>query len=188
MSSDEEPRAKTATLTRMLNHLGLIGMFGHVSIRVPGTDTCFISPGASNAATWVNPSFFSTGLYRHYLRRGETILPIRWGWLSESPMWQAETHMYFNLASGYFTTAIPPGWVSSLTNDLWADTPHLGDATLIRPLVAQRHISDIVVEDTEVKAWAPVLRRAGLHATATVGGVTLYHIPAAWLAGRHATA
>ncbi len=70
------------------------------------------SPGAGNAASWTNPTFFSAGTYKHYLRQGENVLPIRWGWLSESPMWQAETHMYFNLASGYFTTSIPPGWES----------------------------------------------------------------------------
>ena len=44
MSEEDDLRAKTATLTRMLNLQGTIGMFGHVSIRVPGTDTCFISP------------------------------------------------------------------------------------------------------------------------------------------------
>ena len=30
MSDKEELRAKTATLTRMLNQQGVIGMFGHV--------------------------------------------------------------------------------------------------------------------------------------------------------------
>jgi ribulose-5-phosphate 4-epimerase/fuculose-1-phosphate aldolase len=55
MSLDNELRAKTATLTRMLNLLGLIGMFGHVSIRVPGSDKCFISPGASTEKSTVHP-------------------------------------------------------------------------------------------------------------------------------------
>jgi hypothetical protein len=140
-----------------------------------------INAGTSNAATWVNPTFFSTDTYKHYLHRGETILPIRWGWLSESPMWQAETHMYFNLASGYFTTAMPAGWANPLTNDLWGDTPQVSNAKFVRPLVVQRHVSDIVVQAAEVKAWAPVLRAAGLRATATIGGVTLYHVPASWL-------
>ena len=55
MSEEEILRVKTATLTRMLNLQGTIGMFGHVSIRVPGTDTCFISPGASTDKTTVRP-------------------------------------------------------------------------------------------------------------------------------------
>src|SRR5580704_7870875 len=55
MSEEEILRAKTATLTRMLNLQGTIGMFGHVSIRMPGTDKCFISPGASTDKTTVRP-------------------------------------------------------------------------------------------------------------------------------------
>ena len=47
MNDEALLREKAATLTRMLNFQGTIGMFGHVSVRVPGTDKCFISPGAS---------------------------------------------------------------------------------------------------------------------------------------------
>ena len=46
--TENQLREKTATLARMLNLQGTIGMFGHVSIRVPGTDKCFISPGATS--------------------------------------------------------------------------------------------------------------------------------------------
>ena len=138
------------------------------------------NPGLSNWATWSNPTFFSTNLYRHYLRRGETILPIRWGWLSESLMWQAETHMYFNLASGYFTTVIPAKWGGVLVDDLWSDTPHQYDARFVRLLMIRRHVSDIVVENAEVTAWGPVLKAAGLKVTASVGGVTIYHVPVVW--------
>ena len=35
MSEDAVLREKAATLTRMLNWQGTIGMFGHVSVRVP---------------------------------------------------------------------------------------------------------------------------------------------------------
>jgi len=58
-------REKAATLTRMLNLQGTIGMFGHVSVRVPGTDKCFISPGASTDKTVVRrlglPAIFAAG-------------------------------------------------------------------------------------------------------------------------------
>lgn len=52
-TSHGELRAKTATLTRMLAVQNLIGMFGHVSIRVPGTDAVLISPGAGAEKTSV---------------------------------------------------------------------------------------------------------------------------------------
>jgi hypothetical protein len=143
-----------------------------------------IASGTTYVATWVNPTFFSTDLYKHYLRRGETILPIRWGWLSESPMWQAETHMYFNMASGYFTTAIPEGWRGPLSRDLWNDTPRPYDARFFRRTLTLRHVSDVVVEADEVASWGPVLQLAGLKPTATVGGVTIYHVPIAWSKSR----
>jgi hypothetical protein len=38
MDDEAALRRKTAILTRMLNLQGTIGMFGHVSVRVPGTD------------------------------------------------------------------------------------------------------------------------------------------------------
>jgi ribulose-5-phosphate 4-epimerase/fuculose-1-phosphate aldolase len=55
MSEEDVLRAKTATMARMLNLQGTIGMFGHVSIRVPGTNKCFISPGASTEKATVRP-------------------------------------------------------------------------------------------------------------------------------------
>ena len=51
-----EEREKTATLCRMLGYQGSIGMFGHVSIRVPGTDHVLISPGAGSDKTAVKPA------------------------------------------------------------------------------------------------------------------------------------
>src|ERR1700751_822244 len=55
MSDEAALREKAATLTRMLNLQGTIGMFGHVSVRAPGTDKCFISAGASTDKTVVRP-------------------------------------------------------------------------------------------------------------------------------------
>ena len=143
-----------------------------------------VNPSPGSIGTWENPAFFSRGLYKEYLRKGENVLPIPWGWLSESPMWQAETHMYFNLASGYFTTLLPHGWVGPLTLDLWNDTPHVSrDTPRVRGLVRSKGVSDILVQDNELQAWSPVLIAAGLRHGPDVGGVTLFHVPAAWLAG-----
>jgi uncharacterized membrane protein len=138
-------------------------------------------PGAGNKGEWLNPTFFKTSMYKRYLKQNETILPIAWAATGESLMWQAEDHMYYNMASGYFMEAPPVGWRNQLTADLWADTPRLSDASLLRPFVHERHVSDIVVQDSELHAWSPVLRAAGLRAAVQLGGVTLYRVPATWL-------
>ncbi len=139
-------------------------------------------PFQGQNTTWTNPSFFRTGMYMRYLRRGETIMPIAWGGFSESPMWQAEDHMYWNMANGYFLTRPPSGWADPLTTDLWLDRPRIGDWRFLRPFTAAHGVSAIIVQSAELQRWAPVLRRAGLGAPVSRGGVALFEVPASWRA------
>lgn len=55
MNDEDILRRKTAIITRMLNLQGTIGMFGHVSIRVPGTNRILISPGGGMDKSIVQP-------------------------------------------------------------------------------------------------------------------------------------
>lgn len=55
MADEAELRCKTATITRMLNMQGSIGMFGHVSVRVPGTNRILLSPGGGIEKSTVRP-------------------------------------------------------------------------------------------------------------------------------------
>jgi ribulose-5-phosphate 4-epimerase/fuculose-1-phosphate aldolase len=48
-------REKLAEMCRILAHQDLVGMFGHISIRVPGTDTLVITPGAGANKHRVGP-------------------------------------------------------------------------------------------------------------------------------------
>lgn len=146
------------------------------------------SPSANNVSAWTNPAFFRTPLYRRYLRQGETVLPINWGQSGESFMWQAEDHMYWNMASGYWLFAPPVGWRSRVTQDLWVNSPRPGDGPLMRALLIRRHVADVVVQDDSAARWRQTLRGAGLRATAHVGGVTVYRVPLSWTARRTVTA
>src|SRR3954463_8113325 len=79
MSDHKLLREKTATLTRMLNMQGTIGMFGHVSIRVPGTDICFISPGASTEKTTVRPEqIFVYNIDGTIIEHPGGLIPLEW--------------------------------------------------------------------------------------------------------------
>ena len=78
-ASFPELRAKTATLCRMLGAQNLIGMFGHVSIRVPGTDAILISPGAGAEKTSVVPGdIFVFDLDGTIKKHPERTVPIEW--------------------------------------------------------------------------------------------------------------
>ncbi|HEY4202704.1 MAG TPA: class II aldolase/adducin family protein [Devosiaceae bacterium] len=74
-------RDKLAEMCRILAAQDLIGMFGHVSIRVPGTDLLVITPGAGANKHQVGPSdLFKYNLAGELLERpqGDVQIPIEW--------------------------------------------------------------------------------------------------------------
>lgn len=121
------------------------------------------------------PKFFATDMYRSYIKRGATILPINWAESSPSLMWQADDGLYYNLASGYFTTTRPTGWTGNPTLvDLWYNTPQAGDGPELRRILIQRHVDDVIVVPAEMPVWGRTLRAAGLRHPLHVGGIYLY--------------
>ena len=46
-------RRKTAVMCRILGMQGSIGLFGHISVRIPGSDVVLITPGAGSEKTAV---------------------------------------------------------------------------------------------------------------------------------------
>ena len=124
------------------------------------------------------PPFFATNMYRGYIKRGATILPISWGFSSPSLMWQADDGLYYNLASGYFTLSFPPGWTATQTvTDLWNNQPQAGDAAGLRTVLEQHHVDDVVVNPGDMAAWSHTLRAAGLTHSIYVGGIYVFRGP-----------
>src|SRR5262245_8380525 len=79
MDDETALRRKTATLTRMLNLQGTIGMFGHVSVRVPGTDRVLLSPGGGTDKATVQPDdIFVFDLDGNILHHPGGLIPLEW--------------------------------------------------------------------------------------------------------------
>ena len=79
MDDETTLRHKTATLTRMLNHQGTIGMFGHVSVRVPGTDRILLSPGGGTDKSTVQPDeIFVFDLDGNIVHHPGGLIPLEW--------------------------------------------------------------------------------------------------------------
>ena len=79
MGDEAVLREKTATLARMLNLLNMIGMFGHVSVRVPSTSRCFISPGASTDKATVRPEhIFVYDIDGRIIEHPGGLIPLEW--------------------------------------------------------------------------------------------------------------
>lgn len=47
------------------------------------------------------PNFFTSGIYKHYIHRGDNVLFLPYAANGDSMLYQVYTNMYFNLAEGY---------------------------------------------------------------------------------------
>ena len=79
MDDETTLRRKTAMLTRMLNLQGTIGMFGHVSVRVPGTNRVLLSPGGGTDKAMVEPDdIFVFDVDGNILQHPGGLIPLEW--------------------------------------------------------------------------------------------------------------
>jgi hypothetical protein len=139
----------------------------------------FLLPNLS-ASFWVrlvdNPAFFSSPLYKRYLSKGETVLILPYCYRADSMLWQAETHMYFNMAGGW-TFPTPPEFmrwpiVSAFYHA--AEVPH--PTLQFKAFLANHNVTAIIVADREQLLWQPLLATLDVKPL-SLGGVTLYKIP-----------
>jgi hypothetical protein len=123
-----------------------------------------------------DPTFFTTDLYRHYLSRNEVVLPIPYGVVGPSMLWQARTNMYFRFASGGFY--VPPNYgLNPFVQQALALPPTpMPSAGALRSFIAQHDVGAIAVDATQPGAWPGVIARLGL-SPVNVGGVLLYRVP-----------
>jgi hypothetical protein len=125
------------------------------------------------------PPFVTDGLYRRYLRPGETVV-ILTGRGNAGMLFQAATGFYFRIAGGYINASLTP--VNAL--------PHQVTLLAHPSKVAVRMFDDyarssglgaIVVEQAWEEPWMN-LRKLGMNGT-SVGGVTIYPMDR-WLASQ----
>lgn len=123
----------------------------------------------------INPRFFATNTYRHYLTRNETVLVLPFGRNDISTLWQAETGYYFYMPEGYVSSATPPAFetqagVAELFNNVAPPAPTLGSFIRIHK------VSHVIIDPAQAGPWPGVLAQLGLHGR-RVGGVWLYPVP-----------
>ena len=117
------------------------------------------------------PPFITDGLYRQYLRPGETVVIVTHRG-NAGMLFQADADFYFRIAGGFIN--------SSLTRQdaLPIQVALLSHATTARvrgflEYVRQAGIGAVIVEQAWAEPWMSVFGRIGLHGT-SVGGVTVY--------------
>jgi hypothetical protein len=126
----------------------------------------------------IAPPFFSHGLYRRYLAKGETVMvpPSSWGAGSDGMLWQAETGMYFRLATGYLPFA-PEGFydwpivTSSLQSVAFTDV-----ADQWMAFVGAHDVNAVVVADGPQSLPLTQMLAALKVSPLKMGGVLLYQV------------
>jgi hypothetical protein len=121
-----------------------------------------------------NPAFFTTHEYRTYIRRGETVLLLPWGYNGMSMLWQAETGMWFRMTEGYLTPQPPPDYVADpFLPILTSSTKPV--AVGLENFIARRHVGAVIVDPAYPGQWPQALAAIGLKPVA-VGGVLVYRV------------
>jgi hypothetical protein len=136
-----------------------------------------VSPGYQPPATMrpVNqpPAFITDGLYRQYLRPGETVVIVTYRG-NAGLLFQADTGFYFRIAGGFINASLTTRQdaLPAAVGDLSRATP--ARIRQFKDYVRSAGIGAIVVERAWAQPWMlTVFGKAGLHGT-SVGGVTIY--------------
>jgi hypothetical protein len=136
------------------------------------------------------PAFFRDGTYRNYLHEGETVamLPLDNAWNAGGMAWQAESGMYFRLATGYrwLTPRAYMRWPAVRAAEEDYDLPEYPEQW--KAFLAGHQASALVVVDgnspaeiRDEQATQPLLASLGA-APVKFGPLSFYRIPAATLA------
>jgi hypothetical protein len=131
-----------------------------------------------SAGFWISPSedvpFFSSGIFKHYLAKDETVLILPYGTRGEPMYWQAQTHMYFRMAQG---ASHAPGdfnvWPIMSGFEGQAFVPNA--ATQFRAFLASRGVTAVIVVDRVYEQWRSLVSSLQV-APEVIAGVHLYRL------------
>ena len=127
------------------------------------------------------PYFFTSGMYKNYIQRGDNVLYIPYASNGDLMLYQEYTNMYFNLAEGYVTT-----WV--LTPKEFLKNPMTTKLQFIskKPLTSNDFndfkkylhdfkVNEIVIPQSDYHSMQPVLSRLDI-IPVNIQGILVYPI------------
>ncbi len=134
----------------------------------------FMTPNCS-ASNWVRPvflpRFYRDGVYRSYLKRGETdlILPVMYR--DETMLAQARAMMYFNLADGFGPW---PHYVEAwpILDGFALETWMPEGARQFAAFLADKRVRHVLIDDRLMPDWKPIVSRL-CASSEDVAGVTI---------------
>ena len=127
------------------------------------------------------PAFFTTQLYRKYVKPNEIVWTVPFSSTGDEMLWQADTGMYFRLAGGYM--GFPPYYDDPplVYYQLFPGAPPPtapGQAAAEIPaFVRSEHIGVVLIQADLAQGWDTELRKLGFKQTATAGGMEVFAVP-----------
>lgn len=127
------------------------------------------------------PAFFTSNLYRKYVKANEIVWTIPFSSTGDEMLWQADTNMYFRLAGGYM--GFPPYYDDPplVFYQLFPGAPAPtvpGQATAEIPaFVRSEHIGVVLVEPDQAQDWPAAMEKVGFRKIASVGGMWVFAPP-----------
>lgn len=131
-------------------------------------------------ATDTLPAFITDGLYRRYLKPGETVVVLSHRG-NAGMLFQADTDFYFKVAGGFINASLMSSDAIPLQVALLSDPSPARDQGFFS-YVRSAGIGAVIVERAWSEKWMYVFGKLGLPGT-TVGGVTVYSTSSAHTAG-----
>jgi hypothetical protein len=122
------------------------------------------------------PALFATSLYKSCVGRGENVLLLPFGTLSDAMMWQARSDFRFHDAGGYISPYPPSSytWLDGMRRIATEQSPPDVNTNSVLQLVRVKHVTTIVLDDSKADLWARWLRPFGQ--PQAVGGTLIYRL------------
>lgn len=141
-------------------------------------------PNVRGGTTHTNitiPYFFTSGIYKNYIQKGDNVLYFPYAGNGDSMLYQEYTHMYFNLAEGYVGPwdLTPKEFLSSpMTTKLHliSRSPLTSkDFNDFKKYLYDFKVNEIVLPQSEYRRMEPVLLRLGI-TPVNIEGILVYRI------------
>jgi hypothetical protein len=138
-------------------------------------------PPATMHAVNQLPPFITDGMYRQYLRPGETVVIVTYRG-NAGMLFQADAGFYFRIAGGFINASVSPQ--SALPDQVEAVAhPSRRETEAFANYLRSSGVGAIIVEQAWEEPWMRNFSTTlGMHGT-SVGGVTVYPV-APWLASQ----
>ncbi|MGA9722857.1 MAG: hypothetical protein WBQ86_10400 [Candidatus Binatus sp.] len=128
-----------------------------------------------------SPEFFTTDIFKQYVRPNENVVVLPYGVTGYSMLWQAETDMYYRMAGGYVSVSPPDAFLAWPITNYFLHKDAIPDAEeQLKAFLATHDVHTVLITEHVTEQvwplWKPLLDSLGT-SPQNAGGVYIYRVP-----------